>query len=392
MGLTSSCGPPRSLLCIVRTGSDCSYLKQRGLASDGPYRCTFKFRNTLPEVAELTCGGKFLTIPPDPTLLSVDCVAASERKFQYPLTVDNDYGIALDISDIGMYEIPDGEAAELHPADAALLDDNEAGGVLNAPKGRADPTFEAAWLMRTTHMSNRAREVGFGQVEAIRKPKGAAEGRAADAAFGGGKSVSEQCDEIEASFDAVRAFDDARGLKHPSKAGVRATKVLPIIPDMARGDLKYTYIQAKFLREAPGKDTGLPWCAEDKDNSIASAEAVMRFTKLGRQSKGASIVAYMLPKEGISRDEEDVEYAQVHEFLLKELDDDDEAFCLWPKKDAVTFTNIVGGIELEVAHAQDFPDAADGVMGSQQKTFYVPRKIMKRKRKRADTNGDGANH
>ena len=331
------------------------------------------------------------SLPRPPPSLTRSLPPSLSRRYRYRLAVDaKEYGISLDVSGTGMYAVPPeagGGAAELAAADAALLDDNEAGGVLAANKGRADPTFNAAWLMRTTHMSNRAREVGFGQAEAIRRPRQAA-AAAREEAIGGGGSASEQCDEIEAGFEAVRAFSVDAGLAHPDKPGVRAARVLPILPDLVRESDNYTYTLAKFPGEAPGRDTGLPWCEEDADNAVASAEAVMQFTRLGRLGKGEKIVAYMLPKQRPSGGEGEVAYAAVHEYRQAgNVVFDDESFCLWPGEHAVTYTSIQGLMGLVPARQNDWGDADAGAGSAQQRTYFVPRTIAKRRR--LEANGAG---
>lgn len=218
----------------------------------------------------------------------------------------------------------------------------------NTGRGRADPEFEATWLMRTTHMSKFGKKFGYGQaLPSNRQSTGDAElttstidPRLMKTAEGRAKIINEQCDEAEATFEAVKKFDDVKNLVNPYKKNrdgkpLKAALVLPILPDMKRAGSNF--YEAKY--EDAG-DTGLDWYDADNNKSIAGKHAAFQFATT---SKNEKIYGLLLPKTLPGKEEEETgerEYEWVHEYEYDFSKRADELIALWPSDDAITWTPV----------------------------------------------------
>lgn len=273
---------------------------------------------------------------------------------------------------------------ELDPADKAILDsvddatDAKRSG-FDVGRGRADPEFEATWLMRTTHMSKFGREVGYGQaLPSNRRSNSGAElmtstvdPRVMAKAEGRENIIKEQYDEAEASFTAVKAFDDVKKLVNPYKKNqnggpLKAALVLPILPNVER--LDSSFYEAIYEDVV---DTGLDWCDTDTNKSIAVKHAAFQFANAN--NKNENIIGYLLPKKKPTKEEEETrerEYEWVNEYSYQFSNRDDDLVSLWPRDGALTWAPVSGRrITMETL-----------VTDRGKTVLTIPSRIVKRKR------------
>eukprot|EP00899_Mesostigma_viride_P019211 jgi/Mesvir1/27291/Mv07124-RA.1 len=132
----------------------------KGLRRQTAFLSTIRFRNELPEVP---VEPKFLKLPFNKDKLCSYQVTTLEKNFKHDLVVEPDLGIPIQLMNFDIWD-PKKYPQELHPADAALLEDDDlapadgkpgskrAPGTTPAPVERA--RIDRGWLLATSYISN----------------------------------------------------------------------------------------------------------------------------------------------------------------------------------------------------------------------------------------------
>ncbi|KAI8466707.1 MAG: RNA polymerase II-associated [Monoraphidium minutum] len=272
------------------------------LRRDTPFMCNIRFKNDLPEIP---ADPKLLLTRRNPEDLAAFSTTALERAALRELLLPADLGIPVTLLDADRYNAPpEGEQGALHPRDAALLQGEirlpGQGPSPAKPKRFAAKSVEVSWLMRTTYIS--AAEADPGAASGPGGAAGAAARRSAAATAAARAAAAEaawqsregQMAEIEASFAAAQQPITA----HPTKRGVVATEVLPILPDLDRWPHKY--IQVLFDEE-PTNDGALASVHDPKLRRALADRTMLKSYNLaaGEGEKQVPALALLVPKAGL---------------------------------------------------------------------------------------------
>eukprot|EP00887_Chlorella_sp_A99_P000478 scaffold17.g478.t1 len=191
------------------------------------FLCNIRFRNDLPEIP---CDPKLILPPFNPQQLAAfrltELEKASLRRYDLKkdMLFEEDLGIPITAWNIEQYSIPD-EPAELHPADAYLLESDEEGGAAAAgARGKAGARGqpgELSWLLRTKYITNAA-------VEPRRPARTAAAGE--EEGEGGELLVPQDREGQIAAIESGFAAAERPPVHHRNPALV-PVEVLPVLPD-----------------------------------------------------------------------------------------------------------------------------------------------------------------
>lgn len=265
---------------------------QNFLKRETPFLCNVRFRCDLPEVPG---DPKMLVAPLQAKELATFSLTSLERAPVRHLSLQPDLGIPLSYLDMGVYAVPSQPQA-LAPEDAALVQGGTAGVTLPAhlhaavkgtpaTQGKA----ELSWLMRTTYISNETSE---------RRQQGITEKRAKAM-----RQAQEEApaDTREAQMDAIEASFVAAQLPpaHQTKPGMKALKVLPVLPDAER--MHHSYVNMVFDNDPTAEHERLAKLSNKQRRRISEMAMMKSYALASTQPDGKGganrFVAYMVPKQ-----------------------------------------------------------------------------------------------
>jgi RNA polymerase II-associated factor 1 len=233
-----------------------------------------KFSNTLPDIP---FDPKFLVNPLDLNRFVDYQTTSLEQNAKHELITPADLGVDIDLILPERYAVP--SIPEHEPDDEKLLNEEDAVGQLTK-KSTRDKTHSqlhnkvVPWLKKTEYISTEYNRYGSSNEKAETK-----------VGYNVRKNLKE--DEIfldkESQIKAINAtFEAARKpiRQHPTKPGVTAAKVLPVLPDFEYWNFEYVHV--KFDSE-PATD-------EEKMKNAIMKGAVDDDTQ-------ESMVKYFLPTE-----------------------------------------------------------------------------------------------
>ena len=272
--------------------------------------CNVRFKNDLPQVP---CDPKMLIAPLNHQELAAFHLTSLEKEMKRGVLFPPDLGIPINALDIERYSIPSRssrnnnnnpnnntvDAMTLHPADAALLQDEgeraEVGGGgagggrrgMQAPvhRARRENASDVSWLMRTKYITNDYSAAAGPNRRAVMN----AEKKEAEAALVADENnPTAQLAAIEASFQAAH-----RPPKHPKNVDAVPLEQLPILPDeLLEG---WSCVQATF-DGAPGADVDrlMKLTAEERSRTMHASQ-LKSFSQKRADGSKDQFVAYLLP-------------------------------------------------------------------------------------------------
>ncbi|KAL3143939.1 hypothetical protein ABBQ32_003754 [Trebouxia sp. C0010 RCD-2024] len=305
---------------------------QNFLKRETPFLCNVRFRCDLPEVPG---DPKMMIAPIKEKELAAFSLTSLERAPVRNLCLQPDLGIPLSYLDMGVYAVPSQPQA-LAPEDAALVQGGTAGVTLPAHlqaavKGGGIPgtsgKAELSWLMRTTYISN---DVAERRQQGVTEKRAKAMRQAQDEAPADSREA--QMDAIEASFEAAQLPP-----VHQTKPGMKALKVLPVLPDADR--MHHSYVNMVFDNDPTAEHERLAKLSNKQRRRISEMAMMKSYALNQPDGKGGAnrFVAYMVPKappqeepaHPSSREDTDAsimegEYEWVREYLYDVRQDEEK--------------------------------------------------------------------
>lgn len=321
----------------------------------GEFLAPYSFSNALPEV------------PSDPKLLTVSFNkeafvryrydSSTEAAQKYELLAEPDLGIPIDLVDPQAYDAP--QDATVEPADAELLSDvamAQATGARGASAGRVKQQMraEVTWLRKTPIMGNNLYEaVHKQQKQNTERQHVVSASRELATVPQGKRTLEEQVDAIEKSFDEAAALDMRDGksdAKHPTRPELTPVSVLPVLPDFECWCNNYVLMafDADPAQDVPGgAEAARARCADALIKGFNTSEQV------GGSEVKNSFLAYMLPKprpteaaEAEPDDAQELEWIREYQFETRPKDKDATGYFLNVHEDAVVYNEYATKMSL----------------------------------------------
>ena len=315
------------------------------LKRDTAFLCHMQFKNDLPAVP---IDWKMLQTRVDRRALAEYSHLSLYDGLRKRGDFSDDLGIPLDPSLMRAYRVP-AERAKMDPEDHDVLMDSaeregkraRADGASGRASNRPDAS-DALWLMNTQYISagNIKARTGLSEKEMKRRKL---------ATESGNDSATEvelsQVEQIEASFEAAK-----KPPVHPTKKGVTAVEVLPVLPDFER--MAMDYVRLNFDEKQQTDVSSLAGKPENVVENALECGVVKPFSIVNDRDQTERFLSLMLPKDSeaamaedyLTVDGEGREYEHVRDYVYKIHHDDPNMgggnMCFFFKKDKVTYIDL----------------------------------------------------
>ncbi|CAA7030925.1 unnamed protein product [Microthlaspi erraticum] len=270
--------------------------------------CKLKFRNELPESAQL----KLMTIKPDKHQYTDYTTTSLEKSWKPKIFVEPDLGIPLDLLDLSVYNNPPkSKAPPLAPEDEQLLRDDDDDAVTTIKKDgirrKERPTDKGvSWLVKTQYISSIHNEsarqsLTEKQAKELREMKGGI------SILQNLNNRERQIKDIEASFEACKSRP-----VHATNQNLQPVEVLPLLPHFDRYDEHFVVANI----DIPTADSESFGKLNPSIRDEYESRAILKSYVVGGSEK---FLAYMVPSLGeLSKDmhdeNEDISYTWVREY------------------------------------------------------------------------------
>jgi len=198
---------------------------------------------------------------------------------------------------------------------------------------------EVTWLRKTPILGNNLYEaVHKQQKENTERQHVVSASRELATVPQGKKTLQEQVDAIEKTFDEAQAIDRegaAGGLKHPTKPELTAAAVLPVLPDYECWCNQYVHMRFDID-------------PQDARSGEALLKGFSHKEAVGATEIKHEFLAYLLPKptDDLDADEEGRELEWVREYAYKVNQGNDAEYFLSMQEGGVVYNQFNGNISL----------------------------------------------
>ena len=259
----------------------------------------------------------------------------------------DDLGIPIDPALMRAYRVP-AQRAALDPEDYDILMDaseresKRAGATTANGRAASRPdASDALWLMNTQYISGGTIKARTGLSEKEMKRRKVEASRAGEAP----ERELSQVEQIERSFEMAK-----KPLVHPTKKGLTAVEVLPVLPDFERMPLDY--VRMLFDEKQELDVPSLKGKPRDVVDKVLDLGVVKPFSIVNEDDQTERFLSLMLPQDIDAATKEDYlpldgdeqPYDYVREYVYK-IQQDDPAMgggnmCFFFKKDRVTYVDL----------------------------------------------------
>ena len=257
-------------------------MKANPLRAKSDFICRYKCTNNLPDVPQ---EPKILQYPFDPMryIRRGPTGSALEKAYSQsqPILAEPDLGVPIDLIDPGQYTVT-GQEPALNAADLELIEGQKSLEEEKEVRGAPMP-----WFLATYYVDPLAAKEARGEIGAMAMP--GEDFTAVDAVTAKSEdSIDSRINVIEDTF-ADAAQMAARTLKHPTKKGVVAVEVTPLLPDVERWGTDTVH----FAFDEP-PPTALPERqAKDGSQIVAGGRPIIQ----GLSSENEMWMAYLVPTD-----------------------------------------------------------------------------------------------
>lgn len=287
-----------------------------------------KFTNTLPEIP---FDPKFLNRPLSSLRRHVQyAITSLDHSYKIPVLSEPDMGVCPNLVDPELYRVPD--TMEAPPAlaepDEILVEQAEAGNTVQGERVYRTQK-EQTWMRRSEYMANEAY-----QANPIAQYRSRADTmlsyRNKIEAGDEYKTTEQKIADIEASFECPNLAD----LKHPTKPGLKAVKITPLVPSQT--DVWSNLYTQLVFDDCPFEIYG----KTEEEGLTAMIKPFRENTKsAARDNRQAQqLLGYLLPKEQEETDvRHDEEHGQLHQWMRN------HAYTMEPYEKVFVFTDLSEG-------------------------------------------------